>query len=246
VEFKKTSNYSNGRPRLTVPQRGAVPVAHAPVQHAPQSAPVRTMPATPTPPVSRPARTQDTHPRPRTAQKTAASRARHFILSHKKVTGLAVILVTGLIIIGASVHQNNVAKNIQNTDAHKIINNPGYQTVLPDGVPISTLGGWERVSPVGSDPVYAFNDKIAGTPISVSEQPLPKTFEGEVGSQVAELAKKFNATNKISAGDTTVYLGTSAKGPQSAIFIKINLLVLIKSQSKISDDAWIKYVKALN
>jgi len=243
VEFKKSSNYSNGRSRLTVPQRGTAPVTHAPARPTPQPAPERTAPITP---ASRPAHTQSTQPRTRATQKIAASRAGHFIVSHKKVTGLAVILIIGLIIIGTSVHQNNIAKNAQSADAHKIINNPGYQTVLPDGVSIGALGGWERVSPVGSDPVYAFNDKIAGTSISVSEQPLPKTFEGEVGSQVAELAKKFNATNKISAGDTTVYLGTSAKGPQSAIFIKINLLVLIKSQSKISDDAWIQYVKALN
>lgn len=122
---------------------------------------------------------------------------------------------------------------------------PKYDTVLPESKSVDTLGGWIRISPPENDPVYAFLDKIGETPISVSEQPLPESFKGDTDGQLAELAKKFNATSKIEAGNVAVYSGVSAKGPQSVIFTKNNLLIFIKSQNKIDDAAWKKYIESL-
>ena len=221
MEFKKPNRYSNGRTRLTVPERGDTPpIAPLPI---PKLAPK----------ISGTSRTVTVFDR---------------LFPFKKrllVIGVIIVLIIVSIIVGLIIHQHNVDKKAAASSA-KIITNPGYQTVLPEDKTIAQLGGWERISPPKSDPVFAYNDKIDNVSISVSEQPLPASFAGDVDAQVAELAKKFNATNKITAGDTTAYLGTSAKGPQSVIFIKINLLVLIKSQSKVSDDAWVKYIKALN
>ncbi len=218
MEFKKQNRYSNGRTRLTVPQRNDI----ASVTPAPQPITLKR------------------------SKKTLSIRDRLFPLTKKTIAiAIVVVIIIGGSITAIAIHRNNVAKKIA-SDASSIITNPGYQTVLPNDKTITQLGGWQRISPPNSDPVFAYSDKIDGITISVSEQPLPISFEGDVDAQVAELAKKFNATNKVTAGDATVYLGTSAKGPQSAIFIKINLLVLIKSQNKINDDAWVKYVKSLN
>lgn len=123
---------------------------------------------------------------------------------------------------------------------------PAYPTLAPKGTSIETLGGWKRVSPPKKDPVFAYADTLEGVNISVSQQPLPASFKDDVASQVAALAKQFNATTKLSAGATTAYIGTSAKGPQSVIFTKNDLLILIKSQSKVSDSAWIRYVQLLD
>ncbi len=125
-------------------------------------------------------------------------------------------------------------------------NRPGFQTVLPDGKPISKLGGWQRVSPPKNEPVFAFSDTVDGVPVTVSQQPLPDSFKSNLNSQVAELAKKFNATTELEASDTTVYVGTSSKGPQSVIVAKNGLLILIKSQKVVSDVAWADYVRSLN
>jgi hypothetical protein len=118
--------------------------------------------------------------------------------------------------------------------------------VLPKGKDISELGGWKRVSPPNTDPVFAYNDAIDGVPISVTQQPLPQSFKNDAVNQTAEVAKKFNATNKIDAGTIDVYVGTSAKGPQSVIFTKGKLLVLIKSEKKVKDTSWAAYAQALN
>lgn len=121
---------------------------------------------------------------------------------------------------------------------------PTFQTVLPKGVSIHDLGGWKRVSPPSSDPVFAYNDTIDNTPVSVSEQELPKGLDSNP-DQVAELAKKFNATTVIDVDGTKVYIGTSAKGPQSVIFTKKRLLILIKSQKVIDNTSWTTYIKSL-
>lgn len=153
------------------------------------------------------------------------------------ITASIIIVATVGIWLFARQHQATVNSNAKL---------PDFQTVLPGTKSISELGGWERISPPEKDPVFAYTDTIGDVPISISQQPLPASFRSDVKGQVAELAKKFNATTKINAGDTEVYVGTSAKGPQSAILTKDNLLILIKSQSKIDDAAWAEYVKSLS
>lgn len=173
------------------------------------------------------------------------------LFKHKKLLIVGAVAVT----VGISAFSIAPLLRNQNTDPQKsdpvanqneIIENIEYQTVIPNDKSIGELGGWKRVSPPGKDPVYAYVDKINDIGISVSQQPLPSSFTGDVDNQVAEVAKKFNATNKIEEGGTDIYVGTSAKGPQSAILTKNGLLILIKSTQKIDDASWIKYTKSLN
>ena len=130
--------------------------------------------------------------------------------------------------------------------AQRNASDPSFQTVLPSGQSITSLGGWHRVTPSGEDPVFAYADTIDTVAISVSEQPLPDTFKHNAQAAVADLAKQYNATTKLKVGDTTVYVGTSAKGPQSTILTKHNLLILIKSKSQVNNDSWTEYVNSLN
>lgn len=130
--------------------------------------------------------------------------------------------------------------------AQRDASDPSFQTILPAGQSITSLGGWHRVTPPGEDPVFAYSDTIDSVPVSVSEQPVPDTFKRDIPSAIADLAKQYNATVKLKAGDTVVYVGTSAKGPQSTILTKHSLLILIKSKSQIDNGSWTDYVNSLN
>lgn len=127
----------------------------------------------------------------------------------------------------------------------KLATKPEYSTMLPAGKSIETLGGWTRVSPPDREPVFAYVDKIDSNKIIVSQQPLPKQFKDNTASQVESFAKGYLADVKITAGNTTAYIGTSAKGPQSVIFSKNNLLILIKSSVKIDNSKWGEYISSL-
>lgn len=174
-------------------------------------------------------------PSPETVSKPRA----HRFLFSKKYIIIVIIIVT--IVAGVIV----VVKR-SSAGTATATNTPDYQTILPSDKSIKELGGWKRISPPENDPVFAYADEINKVPISISQQPLPKTFQNNTDNQVAELAKKFNATVKLDAGSTAIYIGTSAKGPQSVILTKNNLLIMIKSQKKIDNKAWIKYAESLS
>ncbi|MCA0228445.1 hypothetical protein LCH21_03260 [Patescibacteria group bacterium] len=123
---------------------------------------------------------------------------------------------------------------------------PKFATLLPKSKSIESLGGWTRVSPETSDPVFAFKDTLDNTPIIVSQQPLPQSFSGATDEQLTELAKEYNATERLPFSGGLAFVGTSAKGPQSVIATKNGLLILIKSTVKHSDDSWTRYLADLN
>lgn len=163
----------------------------------------------------------------------------------KKVFIVTGITIAALLIICVAVITIITTHQKKSETTQTIIDNPGYSTVLPAGKSISDLGGWRRVSPVSSSPVYAYNDSIDDIAISISEQPLPDSFKDDIDSHVAELAKSDNATNVVKTSNTTLYIGLSAKGPQSVYFSKNNLLILIKSEKQIKNAAWSSYAASL-
>lgn len=123
---------------------------------------------------------------------------------------------------------------------------PEYDTVLPKGKTIKDYGGWTRVSPPNRDPVFAYADKIGAIPINVSQQPLPKDFADQPDQQVQQFAAGYAANKKLNVNGATAYIGTSAKGPQSVIIVKGELLILIKASAAIPDTEWQKYIQSLS
>lgn len=122
---------------------------------------------------------------------------------------------------------------------------PEFSTILPTGKSISEFGGWTLISPKGTEPVYTYIDKIDGVSINVSEQKLPKDFKDNTEQKIENLAIGFNANEKISINGVIVHIGTSTEGPQSVIFSKNDLLILIKSDSSISSNQWTEYINSL-
>lgn len=148
------------------------------------------------------------------------------------------VIITGIVIVcGAMVF--TLVRHFADNGSNSAPETPTYSTVLPKEKSVNQLGGWKRISPPGKEAVFAYADTLDGVAISVSQQPMPKV-------DIAEIAQKFNATDKVDAGGMAVYIGTSSKGPQSVIFTKNNVLILIKSEKKIEDASWAAYAQTLN
>lgn len=161
----------------------------------------------------------------------------------KRIIVIAAFPVAALIVGGYVI----VHSRVQDTKNGSIItaSKPTFPTVLPRGISIEKLGGWQQLKGPNGNAVFVYADKIDNVSISVSQQPLPGSFKQNASGDIEKLAKNYNATNTINAKGTKAYIGTSAKGPQSVIFTKKSLLILIKSQENISNKAWAKYIASL-
>jgi len=164
----------------------------------------------------------------------------HFKKPKRKVVIIgSIVTVVAAIAISIGVYQGHLS----HAELERIA--PSFTAVLPTGQTIDNLGGWQKLTPPQGDPFYVFVDNINGVSINVSQQPLPKEFVVNPYQHISDLAKGYNANTQLKAGDTVLYVGSSANGPQSVIFTKNGLLILIKSWSALSNGDWITYVKAL-
>lgn len=123
---------------------------------------------------------------------------------------------------------------------------PTFATILPTGKSINQLGGWNRASPENTNPVFAFQDRLNNATIIVSQQPLPENFSSDVDKNITELAKSYNATERLPIAGGIAFVGSSGQGPQSVIASKNNLLILITSTTKHSSDQWVEYLASLH
>jgi hypothetical protein len=184
-----------------------------------------------------------THPIYATARSTAAK------VPRKKLALSGIVIAVILFIIGSNLladHNARVAADKRSGLQSLAKATPDYPTVLPAGKNIKDLGGWTLVSPPNRDPAFAYIDKIGNMQINVSQQQLPAEFKQKTAEKIEKLAKEYGASEKVSAGNTPVYIGTSEKGPQSVIFTKNDLLILIKSAVKIDNAVWADYVESLH
>ena len=172
---------------------------------------------------------------------------RAYIQTHQSALVIGVIGAVVIVLLATTIlqRQSPPPTDSNKTDQATASKDLNQKTLTPAGTSIDSKGGWSRISPPGKTPVFAYSDAINGTPISVSQQPIPESFKTNASGGIAELARSYNATATVQAGDTTVYIGDSARGPQSVIFTKGNLLIMIKSQQKIAADAWVRYITSL-
>ncbi len=120
---------------------------------------------------------------------------------------------------------------------------PEFDTVLPEGKKESTASG--RVSYDPQRKVASFTDQIGTVDIVVSQQPLPENFKTNPDGELEKLANNLGATEIINESNPKAYLGTSAKGPQTAVFHKKSLLVFVQSARELSKEEWAAYITKL-
>jgi hypothetical protein len=146
---------------------------------------------------------------------------------------LIAVVATGVYVTTHSSRSNNASVQ------------PSFKALLPSKTSIDELGGWKKLTPPSGDTAYVYIDTIDSTLINVTQQQLPESFKNNPEVSLAQMAKAYSATTSLKADGTAVYLGTSADGPQSVLFVKNDLLVLIKSEKKIQDSSWISYITSL-
>ena len=160
---------------------------------------------------------------------------------NKRLFTIAVVmLVIGFSGLGLGIYQAH------SSQAEVGSNKPNFSPLLPSGETIEQLGGWQKLTTPNSDVFYVYVDEVAGVSVNVSQQQLPGKFKGDLTNKMTEMARAYNASVKLDADGTTVYVGTSAKGPQSVLFTKNEVLVLIKSWATIEDGDWITYINSLD
>lgn len=131
------------------------------------------------------------------------------------------------------------------TEQDKSAEVPFFETLIPQGKTIEQLGGWTRTSPPDKNAVFAYIDFIEKNRVVVGQQPLPEDFKEDTEDQLEHLAKTYKSTEKININGITVFINTSAKGPQSVLFVKKGLLVNIRSSITIKEDSWLDYINSL-
>lgn len=164
------------------------------------------------------------------------------------IAALVILIVCLELFAGSQVSKSsaNNPQSLNRTPVQPVRGTPNYATVLPAGKSIAQLGGWYRISPPNTSPVYTYADKIGKTRIDVSEQPLPAAFQNNTAAEIAQLAASYNATDKFtSSNNVEVYVGSSGAGNQSVILTKSGLLILIKSTAPLTNNQWTAYVSSL-
>lgn len=163
------------------------------------------------------------------------------ISKRSKIILIAVVLLLFIAAAAATVVSLRLKQGTQNNAQVT----PDFTALVPKNISIDEVGGWQKLTPPSGDTVYVYVDTVDGALLNVSQQRLPESFKANTANAVKEMAKAYNASTTLDASGTTVYIGTSADGPQSVIFSKSELLVLIKSDKKIQDSAWISYITSL-
>lgn len=171
-----------------------------------------------------------------------------FLIDKFKLTRKKIIITSatvGVIIIGGYFAIDYIDRSSHIADSQESLE-PTYNTVIPNGKTIDKLGGWKKVSPPGVDPVFAYTDSIDNVQINVSQQPVPDGLKANQNERIKGVAEDFGATEKIETPrGTTFYLGQSAKGIQSVIFTRNDLLILIKTHDTINTEEITGYVDSL-
>lgn len=117
---------------------------------------------------------------------------------------------------------------------------PEFNSLVPEGKDSDFEASKVRYD--SEKKVASFEDTIIGVGITLSQQQLPENFKSDPEAEVQKIAENFGAREVIYAGEVKAFSGVSAKGPQTVIFSKHDLLIFIKSNEKLDKDGLIQYI----
>ncbi len=169
-------------------------------------------------------------------------------------TPIILVLVVGVVGLGNVIgnRKGNVSsqavQSATDSQTPKIPLNqkPEFAVLVPKNKKIEDMGGFAKVSPANSAAAYAFIDQVKGVNIKVTQQKLPDTIKANPITELEKLAKNFNATKQLELDGNSVYSGKSAKGAQTLIFTKDDVLVFIAAESTVAEVDWVQYLTNLS
>lgn len=156
---------------------------------------------------------------------------------------IAVILVN--VIAVSVVKKNNSSNDVKGAVAGQDgkSKSPDYKPLLPSGTAANTVSG--NFSYDSEKKVTSFSDKIGEEEVTISQQPLPQDFKDNPDGRVEIFAKNANFNELIQTKSGRAHIGTSIKGPQSVVFHREGLLVFLRSEKKILNTDWVRYIDSL-
>jgi hypothetical protein len=186
-------------------------------------------------------------------KKFASLAATYFTKSRKKLV-LATLIVLSFVALKGL---NNKKPNTETLGASNtaldqsaglpVVNNLSFDILYSPNFNNSSRPQIVNNSPPGNPPAYVYVDILADQTIQITQQELPDNLKKNQDTELKKIAESFNAPNIIQIDETIVYHGLSDKlKVQSLVFIKDNLLVLIKSPQQLSDDQWAGYISTLH
>ncbi len=145
-----------------------------------------------------------------------------------------------------SLGASTVDESVPRQDTLQSLRTTDFELLWPSGMNIDNTEV-VKVSPPQNDPVYAYISEFSGVELRISQQQIPSDFDGVVSQRVEEVARSFQATDKLQVDEVTVYHGFSDKfgGVQSLIFTKDDLLVFVSSPKSFSEIEWAGYISGL-
>jgi hypothetical protein len=155
---------------------------------------------------------------------------------------VALFVLPALMITLSAINRHNPTKkgSVAGAQAAAVAD---YKTLAPDGDVTNTTS--QKITYDPKRKVSSFTDKINGYEVTVSMQPIPSNFKPAIGENVKKVAEQFAANTVLTVDNGAAYLGTSAKGPQSFVGYRGDLLVFMTSKQKIADAAWASYFNTL-
>ncbi len=158
-------------------------------------------------------------------------------------TGVIMVGIVGILIV-SSLNKDDKKEVAGANTEH--VSKPTFDTVTPDNKSAEAFGGFVKISPPESEPVFAIVDKIGNTEVKVTQQKLPKSFtDKNTDEEVQKMAEGFSANDILKESNPKAYIGTNVTGAQSVIFHKNGLLIFITSTKEIDRDLLAEYITKL-
>ncbi len=141
--------------------------------------------------------------------------------------------------IGYIVEQRRIEK-IRNEPAVIEKTTPSFAPVVPKTNP----GVVQTAAYDGKRDTYSYSDKLKGTELVVSQQPLPSGASGKV--LLDKVAKSIDATTPLLLSSGTAFMASNqSTGSQTIVMSTATTLVFVQSPFKHSSEEWISYLNNL-
>lgn len=154
--------------------------------------------------------------------------------------GVGLVIVTAGSIYGVKSFTKSSPVEVQEIGPSQTV--PSFETLAPNvNSKVEKTATYDDEKKVAS-----YNDKIAGTDVTVSQQPLPDSFKASPMDEVEKLAKNFKATKRINTGKVIAFTGISSEdGTQTVIFAKKDLLIFIRATKELNSNNLAAYIDNL-
>jgi len=121
---------------------------------------------------------------------------------------------------------------------------PSFTPLSPAGKPQLGQAAAGKTAYDGTKDSYSYADMLNGTPLTLSQQPIPAG--STAAATVAKAAAALGAREQIATKNGTAFLATDSKsGSQVIVSAQKNILILIQSPFRHSGDDWKAYLETL-